>query len=374
MKSIDDLKKIKIEADNPLPKYFQLKSQLIKLIIHGNFNNIERLPSDNEMISALSLSRATVRQAVAELCKEGFLYRKVGKGTYVNHSKIKEQIEHKKKTDLENSVIGLVIPNLNYFFAPVVSSIENICRTSELDLNIRNTDYDYETTRKTVAKMIKNPQIKGIIIRPEKGITLPPDLSIPVVLIDNYLENIKKEYFSYVIANSFAGIHKAYNYLLKKGHQKIAYLHVDEDSFPSKERLRAYNKAAAAYKANNTFICLLDFQENSSENVTVIRSFLEKYAPSAVICMNDLLVYDCLEACRLSSIKVPDDLAIIGYDNADFAARMHPPLTTVEPGKQKIGSHAIKLLLDEIEKKQNGIAIKPQYIELEPELIIRNSA
>lgn len=165
----------------------------------------------------------------------------------------------------------------------------------------------------------------------------------PFVLIE---ERVKGPRAAFVRADNRQGAEQVVAFLREKGHQRVAFL-TTERSWPAfEERLAGYQAALKAHHLAGPREWRIE-----SENVGIAREFTEsslRREPniSAVLCANDVLAVGAIQAARRAGRKVPEDLAIIGFDDFDFSRFVDPPLTTVALPGYEMGHRAAESLLE----------------------------
>ena len=145
-----------------------------------------------------------------------------------------------------------------------------------------------------------------------------------------------------------------------------------EGSVVRESRFIGYLKALSekGIVRNESFISFGDWTRDSG--MKQMEKFLKlSEPPDAVFCGNDLMAIGAMESIENAGLKVPENIAVIGFDDIELACLVRPRLTTVIQFQEKISSIACDLLLDRIEKKETG---EPKEILIEPELVIRESA
>lgn len=187
----------------------------------------------------------------------------------------------------------------------------------------------------------------------------------PAVLYDNYIQ--ENPLVSYVGVNNMEGFDMAVSYLKELGHARIGYLGGDMNSFISRERYQAYVRAMELHG--------LDVDEALTGHSYFVSECTQKYLPvlienhaSAILCEHDHLANAVMVHCMECGRKVPEDISVIGFDDAAFSAFTVPPLTTIRQNRNALGRcgyYALASLLD-------GTYISS--LLLRAELVIRGSA
>ncbi|MGM0546811.1 MAG: LacI family DNA-binding transcriptional regulator [Bacteroidota bacterium] len=189
----------------------------------------------------------------------------------------------------------------------------------------------------------------------------------PLVLVGHAPEN--PDLISIDVDN-FDGGYKATRHLIELGHEKIGIILADLEMQESSDRLAGYKKAHedAGLSVDNDLISIGDYsQQHGYES---IENWIQKNTDlSAVFCTSDTLAMGTLSLLHKESVSVPDDMAIVGFDDLPIAQYTTPTLTTVKQPIVEKGERAAQLLIKQIENDEQQVL----HENLEPELIIRES-
>ena len=159
-------------------------------------------------------------------------------------------------------------------------------------------------------------------------------------------------------------------YMLKKGHKKIAHISGDLNTTTARERMEGYKKALKDYQLeiNDDYIIEGDYTQHSG--FEAMQKLLKlKDRPTAVFAANDLSAAGVYKAIFVHGLDIPDDIAVAGHDDIDIASLLRPELTTMRQPKYSMGERAVTVLLRMINNKK--IDIEDQV--LKTNLIIRES-
>lgn len=278
----------------------------------------------------------------------------------------------KKKTD----TVGILVPSItNIFFPLVINGIEHFMEKKGYTLIMCDTK-----DRKTEMRQLRNlteRRVDGIIsIDPsasiiKKGIYEDLSKEIPIVIINGYNKDIK---CNFVINNQEMGVIEALEYLIKLGHKKIAFLRGKNSySYDLKEEQFYKTLKNNNIEVNNEYIIIVDIG-NGIETVDLsmeatLDIMSKDNRPTAILACNDWMALGALHACQKLSIKVPQEVSIIGYDNIIISQMSEPKLTTIDQNMYKLGDLAAKILYENIEKQKHTY----QKIILDTKLVIRDS-
>jgi len=193
----------------------------------------------------------------------------------------------------------------------------------------------------------------------------PPGL--PVVLLNCYVAD---RALPSVVPGEVAGGHTATDFLLRAGHRRIGYINGEARMEASRDRLKGYRQslATADLPVDPELVREGNWQPESGYAQTRALMRLDQ-PPTAILCANDLMAVGCYEALRELGMTIPDDVAVMGYDDREIARHLHPPLTTVLLPHLEMGGIAAELLLDAIERP----AARAPQIKVECPLVQRRS-
>jgi len=193
------------------------------------------------------------------------------------------------------------------------------------------------------------------------------DENIPIVLVGHVP---KKKSVSSVDVDNFKGGKLATEHLIGLGHKKIGIMLGSLDMKESIDRLNGYKEAHAdaGLEVFTEYIRPADYQFRAGYNS--MQKWLDAGSDlTAVFCASDTIAMGAILAARNNGMRVPEDIAIVGFDDLSFAEFTSPPLTTIQQPIFEKGEKAAEMLINEIEADNS----KPEKVNLEPKLIVRES-
>jgi LacI family transcriptional regulator len=207
------------------------------------------------------------------------------------------------------------------------------------------SDPDLEAT---AINLLLDRRVEGIIYatmyhRPK---ILPPSLrEIPTVLLDCFVEDHQ---LPSVVPDEFGGGYGAVKYLLEKGHRRIGFVNHVQDIPAATGRLEGYKSALKDYGIafDPALVC---YDESRQDNgYQCARQLLQiENRPTALFCFNDRTAMGVYDAIRNLDLKIPEDVAVVGFDNQEIiAAHLYPPLTTMQLPHYKMGVWAVQKLVE----------------------------
>ena len=172
----------------------------------------------------------------------------------------------------------------------------------------------------------------------------------------------------YVEGDNYRGGYMATEHLLRLGYRRIGTITGPLKLWAATERLRGYQDAHrdAGLEPDPGFIVEADFTEIGG--MAAMRKLLEA-GPEAVFVQSDTMAAGALRAVKAAGLKVPDDIALVGYDDAPLAELLEPPLTTVHQPIHMMGYTAVEMLIEHIERPKP----RTQGVILPVKLVVRRS-
>jgi LacI family transcriptional regulator len=236
-------------------------------------------------------------------------------------------------------------------------------------VTVMSTRGDAEMERAALARLAAEP-VLGLVYatintRLVHAPAFPPH--IPLVLLNCHVADGAH---SSVIPSEVAGGHAATDVLLRAGHRRVGYINGEPSMEASRHRLKGYRQALAT--ADLPFDPGLVREGNWQPLSGYERTHeLMRTAspPSAIFCANDLMAVGCYEALRELGLRIPDDVAVVGYDDREIARHLHPPLTTVLLPHLEMGMLAAEILFDAAAQG----AKRPRHIKVECPVVERKS-
>jgi len=265
--------------------------------------------------------------------------------------------------------LGLIVSDIgNPFFPEIIKSFETAALAKGLDLLLCNTNYDPERTEAAMRKMIEN-KVRGVaVMTSEWGTALARDLAahhVAVVFLDlgtpgKYTSNIRVDYSK--------GIHQAIDHLHGLGHQEIAFIAGPQTLRSAVTRRKAFIDALNMWGLPSDRT--LEGNHKVDGGTRAVQALLaDRPLPTAILCSNDLTAIGALKALAEAGVRVPEHVSVVGFDDISFARLAHPPLTTVNLPRERLGKLAFEALLKMFRSKRREGA---EYV-VETRLVIRQS-
>lgn len=270
--------------------------------------------------------------------------------------------------------IGVIISDVTtFFFTSVVRGIEDVASQGGYHVTLCNADEDPQKEKGYLEELYKR-KVDGIILSATgKNLSLVKKLirsGMPIVLVDRKIDKLDT---TQVVVDNKEGAYEAVKHLIKLGYQRIGVINGIKGIWTSEQRFAGYLDALeeSELKIKPELIKYGDFRVEGSKKAMV--EFLGmKNPPEAVFVTNEAMTTGALLAMKEKKVKIPDDIAIVGFDDPIWAPLIEPPLTAVRQPSYSIGTIACQALLQRIEKTNRGRSVHEEIV-LKPKLIIRKS-
>jgi LacI family transcriptional regulator len=272
--------------------------------------------------------------------------------------------------------LGLVVPDIsNPFFSGVARGVDEVATAHGFSVLLCNTEEEY-TREVDMLQLLEEKRVDGVVLCSSRldAKVLIPNLArhSAVVLVNRVIDNLPKEIsIGAVYVNCERGGGLATAHLIERGHHKIGILSGPPASFSGQQRMRGYraalDNAGIPFRLKYTLSCIPSVEGGCQAAHRLLSAHPEL---TALVCYNDLVAVGALQACSELGLKVPDQVAVVGFDDIFLAALVTPALTTCQISTTKLGATAAKVLLERIQGCQQPC----QNIVLEPHLVIRASA
>ena len=359
-----------IDFEKPTPLYKQIAEDLKAKILSGQLEPGEQIGSHQALADKYDVSLITVKKALADLINEGILFSRVGKGTYVARKSAPVDLS-------KHRTIGLVLSDLkDPFFSLIVHGIEQ--KTSEKGYNLLLSSSARRLEKEdNQIRHFRRIGVDGMIIasmthlyRATRTIRELHRDNFPYAVV-SYMED---EDICFVGTDHEEGAYLATQHLAQLGYRRIGYINGEEGNLLGEVRKRGYRRALRQYDQpfNDDFVFRLPYKGGRhyyQSGYEIARRFLaltEK--PEAIFAYNDLTALGFQRAIIELGLKVPDDVALVGFDDIERSQFAQVPLTTIRQPTDEIGALAVETIVDRI----NGRPVSPRTI-LKPKLIVRES-
>jgi len=271
--------------------------------------------------------------------------------------------------------IACIIPDItNAFFPAFLRGIQQVADQHHYDLIIYDSQRSAEKERRYLCSLTGG-HVDGavaLLFYVDRGI-LPKLLEkgLQLVTFEAGVQPKNEGGHDQVYVDNVQAAYAAVDYLIKRKHTRIGILAGTKGTPPQRSRLAGYEQAltAGGLAVNEAFIRWGDYTETGGcAEMKSILALPER--PTAVFAANDLMAIGAMQAVQKAGLRVPQDMAIMGFDDIPAARLVNPPLTTVTQFEEEIGKQAAELLFERITGVAPGGA---RSVEMPFEIVVRES-
>lgn len=269
--------------------------------------------------------------------------------------------------------LGLAVADLgNPFFVDVTLGADAEAKLLGVGVVIVHNGLDRTREEQNLDVLIQQ-RVHGIIITPveEENSRLEQlaEQGIPIVYVDRISGDRP---CCWVRTDDVAGGRLAGEHLIERGHRRLLYAGGTRISHQVNARYEGFVRAAeaggGAVERLETESWRLD---DGARVADILLSRAPGARPTAVMCANDLIALGLMQRLALHGVRVPEDIALVGFDDLEWAGAAVIPLSSVRQQREKLGRRAVQLLMDELLSTDRHVHV---HEELEPTLVIRNSS
>ena len=294
---------------------------------------------------------------------------------YANHYNYKPNHLALQLRNQKTKVIGVILPKIvHHFFSTVIMGIEDGANEKGYNIMVCFSNESYKKEVETL-KVLSNGSVDGIIVSIASETLENKDFDhfkglvseeIPLVLFDRVVDDILCDK---VVVDDVSAGYKATQHLLDNGRKKIALITTPDHVNVGALRRQGYEKALieAYIKKDENIIVKIDEKEDITAQIQkVFESDID-----GVFAVNEIYAAKTMRLAKENGLKVPEDLAVIGFTDGLISEYSSPSITTIAQHGFTMGKQAVELLIERIEKESE--TIKPKKIVISSDLKIRES-
>jgi LacI family transcriptional regulator len=313
---------------------------------------VSRVINDSERVSPET--RRRVEEAISEL---GYVPSRLARGL------------SRQRT----GTLAVIVPDVaNPFFTAILRAAEEVARRADYHVILGDTRSDLSVERDVIEELIAH-RVEGIMIAPVSDRSAThlrrlAEFGVPFVLIDRTIPGVDCDV---VLGDSSGGARQLVEHLISLGHRRIGFIVESDDVSTARDRRRGYEAAlSAAGIALDPALVAHAAPDPSGGSAGMARLLELEERPTAVFTVNNLVALGAIEAVRAAGLEVPDDVALVCFDDIEYASRLYPFLTAMEQPAQTFGTLGTQLLLERIEGRGPE---RRHEVVLPGEFIIRKS-
>ncbi len=269
--------------------------------------------------------------------------------------------------------LGLIVPDSsNPFFAEMARGVEDYAFDQGYSVIFGSSNGNLEREYAYLQVLIEK-QVEGLVFvsagESSQNIKSLQSKNIPVVILDREFEGIRADYLT--SDNRWGGI-LATEHLISLGHRVIGCITGPSAIASSTRRLLGYREALEAHSISYCPDLVVEGDYTTTSGYEATKKFLAmgSQRPTAIFALNDMMAIGCLGAIYEAGLRVPEDIAVVGFDDILLASYTFPPLTTIHQQKYEMGRLAAELIIG---YTRSGNHREPQKHVLPVELVIRGS-
>jgi len=361
-----------IDYRDPKPLYKQIYEDIFNQIRSGKLKVGDKLATQHELVKIYDVSLITVKKALSDLISEGILFARVGKGSFV--ARLPSKIDHKK-----HLTVAYILKDLdNPYYQNIVSSIESNLSNNDCNMMLYSSDNRRDREEQKIRYFI-DMGVSGLILGSMSHIPFTSALinelqekQFPFVMV-SYTDDPS---ICFIGTDQEKGGFIATEHLINTGYNDIGYVNGEEGNLVGEARKKGYVRALNENNlpVNKNYLYRIkikgkrdDFQSGYDVGVKFCN---RSERPRAMFIYNDLSALGFIDALVEFGLKVPEDVAIIGFDDIVIGRSSTNNLTSVHQPTDMIGKLAVENLLKMINGKLPDASL---YRSLNPELVIRES-
>jgi LacI family transcriptional regulator len=270
---------------------------------------------------------------------------------------------------------GVIVPDVaNPFFTLVVRGVEQVAWRAGYHVILCDTQGDLERERGYLEDMVAF-QVEGVLIAPvgdrsRPQIRLLSRNSVPFVLIDRSITGFEADL---VQGDSVAGARQLVEHLIELGHRRIGMVTETAEVSTARDRLRGYREAleSAGIEHDPELVVESSAIDPDAAQEATLRLLSLTEPPTAIFAVNNIAVVGVVEAARRQKLEIPDDLALVCFDDIEHVSRLYPFLTVMAQPAETYGTVATQLLLDRLGGR---VAQRRRIVVLPADFVIRKSS
>jgi DNA-binding LacI/PurR family transcriptional regulator len=357
------------------PLHAQIAARVREDVRNGLYRPGQRLPAEVDLARELGVSRGTVRHALRVLLSDGVIHTVAGRGSFVPEGAMRRSA----------GLIGMILPSVVRARNPeLISGAEETLRMAGYSLVLGISGDDRWLENEQIQRMVAQGASGLIVYAIDGSLDVPAlrrlvDRGFPLVLVDRYFPDLAVDC---VTMDNISGAFQAVEHLAQLGYRRIGYIGTDNLATSSIfERMAGYRWALEQFgmRLDPALMCtevrrLLAWPprepDKERHNRHVLRAFLDSPdRPEAVFVCNDYVAFEVVQVAEEMRLRIPEDLALVGFDNVTYTDYFGVPLTTVEQPRHEIGATAATLLLDRIAGRRTRLG----RVTVASKLIVRRS-
>lgn len=276
----------------------------------------------------------------------------------------------------KSAMLGVIVPSLNHFHeTAMIEGLQTRLQTQGYMMTICVTNERYALEKEYVEKLLAN-RVEGIFLSVSQEtydsghyehLDTVLNRRIPLIFIDRECDGVPA---SSITVDDYWGAFVATEHLILRGGKRIAHLKGPNGLTVCEKRFKGYQDCLAKHNIDFDEALVINTNFKAESAIAPMRSLMSlENPPDSVFVVNDVVASAAMQVIRELGFSIPNQVAVIGFDNSPFSAYLNPSLSTVDRFGKLIGEEATGLFLNNLGRK----TAQPETIVLRPELILRAS-
>ena len=368
------------DSSDSASRYQEIARQLREEVASGRYGKEGRMPSEAQLVRRFGVSRPTVARALRVLADEGLVERRAGSGTFAKS-------DGHNKTGHGSNILALLIPDLGNteIFQLICGELASLARVHNYSLvwgggsaqSKLDPDLSLKHAEELCLQFIER-RVSGVFFAPYELVpekeeanrrmaVMLREAGIPVVLLDRDLTPFPaRSDFDVVGIDNLAGGWLLGEHLLKLGCRRLHFVARPLSAPTVDARIAGVHEALRRRRIEpaSTWIHIGELDDKA-----FVRSLLTPPRADAFVCANDHTAALLLRVLHQRSIRVPEDVRVVGFDDLKFATLVSPSLTTIQQPCRELALTAFRAMLD----RQADPTLPACHLSIAPRLIVRDS-
>jgi len=270
-------------------------------------------------------------------------------------------------------LIGLIVPDLSdTFFASCAHTVQHLARThgymTLVVASERDADLEFEQAELMASRKVSGLLVVTSTVNGDERLRQLQHTGLAIVAFDRPLPGSECDS---VLVENRVGAEEATQHLIDHGHRRIVCVGYDEDTYTIQERVKGYTQQMNYRGLKPQVVFGLDTLDHVRKWVS--ESMTSKNRPTAIFSLNHRVSVFALQALAEHKLRIPEDVAVVGFDDFDLASIVSPPLTTVSQSPVDLARRSMGLLLERIQGTKEDVSSAPAKIMLPVKLVVRAS-
>lgn len=365
---------LQVNKESHLPRHAQVQQILRDLVVKGQLKPGDKIPAELHLAQAMGVSKMTINKALLALTADGLFTREVGRGTFVTCANPAAVARASFPTRITLSFVegARNILESDYYGSLYRGASEALAEAGEsLDISLSPA-----SASDFLAEERRAPAEGRLIIAP-RAESIPSIEALwkqgkPLVVVGASWATMG---VPSVDSDNIGGAMEAVRHLIELGHQRIALLYAEEETANTQDRIVGYRRALsfARLPMNSRYEIHAEqvWRAGDDARQRLVEVMHDSEPVTAIFAAGYYLALEAKNAVREAGLRVPEDVAVVGFDDPLSAQLVYPPLTTIRQPLHEMGRRAAERLLRLVRGEENRAAIREV---LPSQLVVRRSS